>query len=33
MGAQTVSQELSSTLVGIKTSLIEDKMGWIVEIE
>nr|POF04729.1 branched-chain-amino-acid aminotransferase 2, chloroplastic [Quercus suber] len=27
MGAQTVSQELSSTLVGIKTGLIEDKMG------
>ncbi|XP_050264972.1 branched-chain amino acid aminotransferase 1, mitochondrial-like isoform X4 [Quercus robur] len=32
-GAQTVSQELYSTLVGIKTGLIEDKMGWIVEIE
>ncbi|KAM4121537.1 hypothetical protein ACB094_01G013300 [Castanea mollissima] len=32
-GAQTVSQGLYSTLVGIKTGLVEDKMGWIVEIE
>ncbi|GMY28810.1 branched-chain amino acid aminotransferase 1, mitochondrial-like isoform X1 [Fagus crenata] len=32
-GAQTVSQQLYSTLVGIKTGLIEDKKGWIVEIE
>lgn len=31
-GAQTVAQELYSTLEAIKKGLIEDKKGWIVEI-
>ncbi|KAK9946333.1 hypothetical protein M0R45_011802 [Rubus argutus] len=32
-GAQTVCPELYSTLVGIQTGRIEDKKGWIVQIE
>ncbi|KAH0988337.1 hypothetical protein GBA52_015514 [Prunus armeniaca] len=32
-GAQTVCTQLYSTLVGIQTGHIEDKKGWIVEIE
>ncbi|XP_022962480.1 branched-chain amino acid aminotransferase 1, mitochondrial-like [Cucurbita moschata] len=31
-GAETTCQELYSTLVGIQTGTIEDKMGWTVEI-
>uniref|UniRef100_A0A5B7AC56 Branched-chain-amino-acid aminotransferase n=1 Tax=Davidia involucrata TaxID=16924 RepID=A0A5B7AC56_DAVIN len=32
MGARLVCRELYSTLVGIQSGLIEDKMGWVVEI-
>lgn len=32
-GAQTVCPELYSTLIGIQTGRIEDKKGWIVQIE
>lgn len=32
MRAESVSQELYSTLEGIKTGIIEDKKGWILEI-
>ncbi|PIA64653.1 hypothetical protein AQUCO_00100248v1 [Aquilegia coerulea] len=32
-GAGTVSQKLYSTLTGIQTGLLEDKMGWTVEID
>ncbi|KAK9166077.1 hypothetical protein Scep_001268 [Stephania cephalantha] len=32
-GAATVSQRLHSTLTGIQTGLLEDKMGWTVEID
>ncbi|KAK9097096.1 hypothetical protein Sjap_022593 [Stephania japonica] len=32
-GAETVAQRLRSTLMGIQTGLLEDKMGWTVEID
>ncbi|XP_022762830.1 branched-chain-amino-acid aminotransferase 6-like [Durio zibethinus] len=33
MGAETVAQKLYGTLTGIQTGLIEDKMGWTIEID
>ena len=33
MGAETVAQKLYGTLTGIQTGVIEDKMGWTIEID
>lgn len=33
MGEEPVAQKLHATLTGIQTGLIEDKMGWTVEVD